>query len=604
LRAAGTSPAAIARHYDVSDDFFRIWLGPELVYSCAWWDDGATDNLVAAQVRKLDWFAHMLGVNGGRVLDVGCGWGALLDRFHRHHGMANGIGITLSRAQARHASERRLPGVDFRVEHWADHDPDDVYDAVVCVEATEHLASGDLDPDEKVEVYQAFFARCAQWLRDGGRLGLQLICLDNASHAGTRAGSGSMTELIRRDIFPESMSGALSELAIGWETHFRLVQFLDHSDHYTRTFRAWRRAERENHEAARALVGDETARAFERYFSMGEIIFRLREQALYRVILDRRPGPKRWVTPMRPSALHGEDGHASLRHGASRRAVQTHYDVSNEFYESWLDASLMYTSGLWSGADKSGSLLEATKRKIDMFASCILPGPGARVLDVGCGWGGALRRLVDAHGAWSGIGLTLSAAQVAYVEAHPIPGVQVRLEGWEEHQPAEPYNGIVSFGAFEHFARDGSDTSERVDRYRTFFSSCFSWLSDGGRLGLETIAHDDAPDTASPLGRGPLGDTVLAIFPESICPHFSEIVLGFEPWFEVRLLRSDAADFAATCRAWNQRLRAHEADAIAAAGADTVRRFRQYLASSEVQFRLGAITNYRFVLQRRPVARS
>jgi cyclopropane-fatty-acyl-phospholipid synthase len=100
-----------------------------------------------------------------------------------------------------------------------------------------------------------------------------------------------------------------------------------------------------------------------------------------------------------------------------------------------------------------------------------------------------------------------------------------------------------------------------------------------------------------------LGDTVLAIFPESICPHLNEVVLGFEPWFEVRLLRSDAADFAATCRAWSQRLRAHEADATAAAGAETVRRFRQYLASSEVQFRLGAITNYRFVLQRRPVAR-
>jgi cyclopropane fatty-acyl-phospholipid synthase-like methyltransferase len=118
-------------------------------------------------------------------------------------------------------------------------------------------------------------------------------------------------------------------------------------------------------------------------------------------------------------------------------------------------------------------------------------------------------------------------------------------------------------------------------------------------LALETIAHDDAPDTAGPLGRGPLGDSVLELFPESLCPHLSEVVLGFEPWFEVEILRADAADFARTFRAWQLALRTSEDVAAAAAGADTVRRFRRYLAASEVQFRDGTLTNLRFVLHRR-----
>ena len=98
---------------------------------------------------------------------------------------------------------------------------------------------------------------------------------------------------------------------------------------------------------------------------------------------------------------------------------------------------------------------------------------------------------------------------------------------------------------------------------------------------------------------GPLGDSVLALFPESVCPHLSEIVLGFEPWFEVELLRADGGDFARTFRHWQLRLRAHEAAAAEATDPATVRRFRRYIAASEVQFRSGVLTNYRIVLRRR-----
>jgi cyclopropane-fatty-acyl-phospholipid synthase len=197
------------------------------------------------------------------------------------------------------------------------------------------------------------------------------------------------------------------------------------------------------------------------------------------------------------------------------------------------------------------------------------------------------------------VGLTLSERQHEFISSDPVPGAEIRVEGWEDYRPAERFDAIFSFGAFEHFARDGMSAPQRVARYRQFFARCHTWLQPDGRLALETIAHDDAPDTAAPLGRGPLGDSVLELFPESLCPQLSEVVLGFEPWFEVEVLRSDAADFARTFRAWQVALRRNEAAATAAAGSDKVQRFRRYLAASEIQFRDGTLTNLRLVLHRR-----
>jgi len=403
------------------------------------------------------------------------------------------------------------------------------------------------------------------------------------------------------------MPASLSELVLGWETHFELAEFLDHPSHYQRTFRAWTLAYREQEALARALVGPEACRTYARYFAVGEAVFRLREHSLYRVILTKRPEPKTWAVTVRPSDIPppgGPGGGAAGAAGASGGAVRSHYDVSNSFYQLWLGPSMMYSSAMWAPAETRSDLERAQQRKIDFFAARVLPGPGPRrVLDVGCGWGGNLRRLAQAYRVTDATGLTLSRAQLDYLAQHPVPGAGVRLEDWNDHAPGEPYDAIFSFGAFEHFARDGTTGPQRIAAYRRFFRSCREWLAPGGRLALETIAHDGAPDTDAPLGRGPLGDFVLSLYPESLCPHLGEIVLGFEPFFEVEMLRSDPADFARTCRAWLTGLREHERQAAAVVGEQVVRQFRRYLAASEVQFRMRIVTNYRLVLRRRPEVR-
>ena len=593
VAAAGTSAAAIAHHYDLSDDFFRLFLGEDLVYSCALWQGG--EDLAAAQRRKIDWFGERLSVGGARVLDIGCGWGALLDRFARVHGMASGVGLTLSVAQQAGAAGRGTPSVDYRTESWATHEPRLAYDVITAVESTEHLASDRLTADEKVAVYRAFFERVAGWLSECGRLGLQLICLDGVGHEGSRPGRGPVTELINRYIFPDAMSSSLGEMAVAWESQFRLVEFVEHTHHYVRTFRSWAEQLRRARCRAAELVGQDNVRTFGRYFAAGEVLFRLREQALYRVVLEKRPRPKTWIVTPLPSALAP---HESEGRGASTEAIRAHYDVSNEFYAAWLGPSMMYSSGLWRAGDPP-DLDAATDRKIDYFAGQVIRGGAARVLDVGCGWGATLRRLISRHNARAAVGLTLSERQHEFISHRPVPAVEVRVEGWEDYRPVHPFDAIFCFGAFEHFARDGMSAAQRVARYRQFFARCHTWLQPNGRLGLETIAHDDAPDTAAPLGRGPLGDSVLELFPESLCPQLSEVILGFEPWFEIEVLRSDAADFARTFRAWQVALRENDAVAAAGAGPDTVRRFRRYLAASELQFRDGTLTNLRLVLHRR-----
>jgi cyclopropane-fatty-acyl-phospholipid synthase len=170
--------------------------------------------------------------------------------------------------------------------------------------------------------------------------------------------------------------------------------------------------------------------------------------------------------------------------GASSSAIRHHYDVGTEFYALWLDPTLTYSCALWDGADDT--LPDAQVRKLDYLAGEAGAIGAASVLDIGCGWGALLTRLVQVHGVGRAVGLTLSAEQATYVSALADDRCDVRIENWVDHRPAAPYDAIVSIGAFEHFARYGMSRADRISAYRRFFESCHAWLPSGGRLALQT----------------------------------------------------------------------------------------------------------------------
>ncbi|MFQ6854455.1 cyclopropane-fatty-acyl-phospholipid synthase family protein [Streptomyces sp. 35M1] len=134
---------AISHHYDVGNDFYALVLGPSMVYSCAYWQDGST--LEDAQRDKLDLVCRKLGLkDGDRLLDVGCGWGSMAIHAARHYG-ARVTGVTLSREQAAHARKRiaeegLTDRIEIRVQDYRDV-RDGPYDAISSIGMAEHVGS-------------------------------------------------------------------------------------------------------------------------------------------------------------------------------------------------------------------------------------------------------------------------------------------------------------------------------------------------------------------------------------------------------------------------------------------------------------------------------
>jgi cyclopropane-fatty-acyl-phospholipid synthase len=276
--------------------------------------------------------------------------------------------------------------------------------------------------------------------------------------------------------------------------------------------------------------------------------------------------------------------------GASSEAIQHHYDVGNSFYRTWLDESMNYSCAMWDDAD---DLTTAQMAKLDYHADQAKCQSVARVLDVGCGWGAMLERLVQVHGVKRAIGLTLSEEQAAWIRDRNNPGIEARVENWADHHPAEAYDAIISIGAIEHFATIDVPIEEKIEGYRQFFARCHQWLKPGGRLSLQAMAYgnllrDDI--------RG--GFVSTEIFPESDFVKLAEIVEGSEFLFEIERLRNDPLDYARTCQEWLDRLRKNRSAAVAAAGEELTEKWDRYLELSVRGWTLRATNLLRITMRR------
>lgn len=251
---------AIRHHYDVSNDFYALWLDREMVYSCAYFRTGDED-LDTAQRQKLDHICRKLLLRpGDRLLDIGCGWGALIRHAAREYG-AVATGITLSRMQYEYTQEHiRAEGLEDRcrvlLEDYRDHAGEGVYDKIASVGMFEHVGIANLP---------VYFGAVARLLKTGGLFLNHGITATNPDSREVGLGAG---EFIDRHIFPQ---GELPHLALAISgigaqgLEVRDVECL--REHYARTLRLWTARLEERAEQARALAGERRYRTWLLYLA-------------------------------------------------------------------------------------------------------------------------------------------------------------------------------------------------------------------------------------------------------------------------------------------------------------------------------------------------
>ncbi|MBL8558071.1 MAG: class I SAM-dependent methyltransferase [Hyphomonadaceae bacterium] len=286
VRKVGATPQAIQAHYDAGDAFFALFLDPTRTYSCALFN--GDDDLDAAQRAKIDWHLDQSGVAADkRLLDIGCGWGALIERAVWARDAAHATGLTLSAAQAAHVASMGHARLEVRLEDWADHAPSAPYDAITSVGAFEHFAAAGLSRDVRVDAYRRFFTKCAAMLAPGGRLSIQTIAypaaFDRAAYDATDYGA-----FVRERIFPESDLPTLPEILEAADSVFEPVIIRNDRRHYARTARIWRRRLRERRDEAVALVGQRRVDDLDRYFRTSAGAFDIGTLQLLRVAFQKR----------------------------------------------------------------------------------------------------------------------------------------------------------------------------------------------------------------------------------------------------------------------------------------------------------------------------
>ena len=278
-------------HYDVSDDFYRLWLDPARVYSCAYYAT-AEMTLAQAQQAKLDHICRKLMLREGeRFLDVGAGWGALLLHAAEQYGV-RGHGITLSRNQHAHVNrlieERGLRGrVTMTLCDYRDLPETERFDKIASVGMFEHVGRAPLP---------GYFARLYRLLEPGG-----LLMNHGITAGGTRndrLGAG-MGDFIERYIFPGGELLHVSHvLKVMSEARLEPLDIENLRPHYARTLWAWSDALESRLPQARQAASETVVRAFRLYLAGSAMCFEQGWISLYQM-LAARPSGKVADGPMR-----------------------------------------------------------------------------------------------------------------------------------------------------------------------------------------------------------------------------------------------------------------------------------------------------------------
>jgi cyclopropane-fatty-acyl-phospholipid synthase len=267
-----------------------------------------------------------------------------------------------------------------------------------------------------------------------------------------------------------------------------------------------------------------------------------------------------------------------LRHSRTRdaAAIGKHYDVSNSFYEKVLGPSMAYTCAVYLKPD--ASLEQAQEEKFDLVARKLGLGPGMRLLDIGCGWGGMARHAATHYGV-TVVAVTLSQEQASWgqaaVERQGLSNQVQILHSDYRDAPGEQYDAVSSIGLLEHVG---------IANYPAYFGFIKDKLRDGGRLLNHCITrpHNLPEDTGAFIDR--------YVFPDGELTGSGRIIAEAQnAGLEVRHEENLREHYALTLQAWCANLVTNWDACVADAGEATSRVWGLYMAGSRLGFELNEI---------------
>jgi len=227
--------------------------------------------------------------------------------------------------------------------------------------------------------------------------------------------------------------------------------------------------------------------------------------------------------------------HAQLRNLQSKARAQQvgrqHYDLGQDIYRAMLDRRMIYSCGYWRKAE---TLDEAQEHKLDLIARKLQLEPGMRVLDIGCGWGGALHYLTERYGI-TGVGITISRSQqTAATELCRDMPIDIRLQDYRDID--ETFDRILSVGMFEHVGNKN---------YQTYMQAVRRCLHPEGLFLLHTIGGKFSAARTDPW-------LTRYIFPNGMLPSPAQITTAAEGTLNIEDWHNFPDDYARTLMCWYQ----------------------------------------------------
>ncbi|MFI7414926.1 class I SAM-dependent methyltransferase [Streptomyces sp. NPDC049627] len=259
-----------------------------------------------------------------------------------------------------------------------------------------------------------------------------------------------------------------------------------------------------------------------------------------------------------------------------KRAISHHYDVGNDFYEIVLGPSMVYSCAYWAAPPPHGTLEDAQRDKLDLVCRKLALRPGARLLDVGCGWGSLAIHAAREYGV-SVVGITLSQEQAAYARKRVADEgltdkVEIRVQDYRDVTDG-PYDAISSIGMAEHVG---------AERYLEYCDVLYRLLKPGARLLNHQIGRRPQRDESSYRVDEFIDSYV---FPDGELQPIGTTVAQLErAGFEVRDVEAIREHYALTLRRWVARLEADWARAVKLTSPGRARVWRLYMAASALAF--------------------